>query len=50
MLDEVHVVVAPVYLGGGTRFFDEGLRVELELLDERPFDNGSIYLRYAVQH
>jgi len=50
VLDEVHVIVAPVYLGGGTRFFDEGLRVELELRDERPFDNGSIYLRYAVQH
>jgi dihydrofolate reductase len=49
VLDEVHVIVAPVYLGGGTRFFDEGLHLELELLDERRFDNGSIYLRSAVR-
>ena len=48
VLDEVHVIVAPVYLGGGTRFFDESLRIELELRDERAFDNGSIYLKYAV--
>jgi dihydrofolate reductase len=49
VLDEVQVIVAPVYLGGGTRFLDEGLHLDLELLDERRFDNGSIYLRYAVR-
>jgi len=49
VLDEVRVIVAPVYLGGGTRFLDDGLHLELDLLDEHRFDNGSVYLRYAVR-
>jgi len=49
LLDEVHVIVAPVYLGGGTRFLDEGLHLDLEPLDEHRFDNGSIYLRSRVR-
>lgn len=49
VLDEVHVIVTPVYLGGGTRFLDDGLLLELDLLDEHRFANGSIYLRSAVR-
>lgn len=49
LLDEVQVIVAPVYLGGGTRFLDEGLHLELDLLDEHRFDNGSLFLRYTVR-
>jgi hypothetical protein len=35
-------------VGGGTRFFPEEVRLELELLDERRFGNGTAYLRYRV--
>lgn len=49
VLDEVHVIVCPVFLGGGTRASDEGLRLDLALLEERRFGNGSVYLRYAVR-
>lgn len=49
LLDELHLMVAPVVLGGGVPHLDHGIRVELELLDERRFANGSVYLRYAVR-
>jgi dihydrofolate reductase len=49
VLDEVHVIVAPALVGGGIRFLDEGLRLDLELFDERRFANGSVYLGYRVR-
>ncbi len=49
LLDEVHLIVAPVLLGGGTPYLAHGIRLDLELLDERRFGNGSVYLRYAVR-
>ncbi|MFE5407660.1 dihydrofolate reductase family protein [Microbacterium sp. NPDC056569] len=49
VLDEVHIVIAPAVAGGGIRFLDEGLRLDLELTDERRFANGSVYLAYRVR-
>ncbi|MGU3646446.1 dihydrofolate reductase family protein [Microbacterium sp. C23T] len=49
ILDEVHTVIAPAVVGGGIRFLDEGLRLDLELIDERRFANGSVYLGYRVR-
>lgn len=49
ILDEVHVVVSPPVVGGGIRFLDEGLRLDLELIDERRFGNGAVYLGYRVR-
>lgn len=49
VLDEVHVVVAPAVVGGGTRFLPEGLSLDLELFDERRFGNGMVYLAYRVR-
>lgn len=48
VLDEVHLVIAPAVVGGGTRFLDEGLDLRLELRDERRFANGFVYLKYEV--
>jgi hypothetical protein len=39
-----------VIVGGGTRFFPDQVRVDLELREERRFDNGVVYLRYLVSH
>jgi len=41
-------VVGPASVGGGHRFFSPDVRVDLELLDERRFGNGVVYLRYGV--
>lgn len=49
VLDEVHVVMAPAVVGGGTRFLDEGLHLELGLFAERRFANGFVYLGYRVE-
>jgi dihydrofolate reductase len=48
LLDEIGVVVAPVVVGGGTRYLPGDLRLDLRLLDERRFGNGFAALRYAV--
>ena len=48
LVDECQVYVAPVVVGGGTPWLPDGLRLRLRLLDERPFADGMVYLRYSV--
>jgi dihydrofolate reductase len=47
LVDEVHLYVAPVAVGGGKPALPPGLRLDLNLLDERRFGNGTLYLRYG---
>jgi dihydrofolate reductase len=49
LVDECYVFVSPVVVGAGKRAFPEDLRIELELLDERRFGNGTVYLRYGMR-
>ena len=49
IVDEFHLIVFPVVVGGGKRFFPEGVRLELDLLDERRFGSGVAAMRYAVR-
>jgi dihydrofolate reductase len=49
LVDEVHLFVWPVVVGGGTRFLPNRVRLQLELLDEKRFGNGVVYLRYRTQ-
>jgi dihydrofolate reductase len=49
LVDECHLFVGPVALGGGKPALPVGLQVPLELLDERRFDNGIVYLRHRVR-
>jgi dihydrofolate reductase len=46
LVDEYHLFVNPIAVGGGTSYFPHDTRVELELLDERRFSNGVVFLRY----
>ncbi len=49
LVDEFQMIICPVIVGGGKRFFPEGVRLDLELMEERRFGNGVIVLRYAVR-
>jgi dihydrofolate reductase len=48
LVDELHLFVVPVLVGGGKRCLPDGIGTELRLLDERRFESGTVYLRYAV--
>jgi dihydrofolate reductase len=48
LIDECHVFMAPMLVGGGKRMFPDGVRQSLELLDECRFGNGMVFLRYSV--
>jgi hypothetical protein len=39
----------PVVLGSGKRVLPEGVRMGLELMEERRFGNGWVYVRYGVR-
>lgn len=49
LVDEYHQFLSPVIVGGGTRFFPHGVRLDLDLIDERRFDNGVVYLHYRTR-
>lgn len=48
LVDEIQMRICPVIIGGGRGFFPDGARLDLELLEERRFRNGEIFLRYAI--
>jgi dihydrofolate reductase len=48
LVDECHLFLGPVLVGGGKRALPDDVRVQLELLGERRFRNGVVYLRYRV--
>jgi dihydrofolate reductase len=48
LVDECHLFLAPVIVGGGKRALPDGVRLDLELLDERRFESGMVYLRYGI--
>jgi dihydrofolate reductase len=48
LVDECHLFLGPVVVGGGKRALPDNVRARLELLDERRFDSGVVYLRYRM--
>jgi dihydrofolate reductase len=48
LVDELRVLLTPWVIGGGTHWLPGGVRLRLELLDERRFAAGVVYLRYAA--
>jgi dihydrofolate reductase len=49
LVDEIHLFLSPIVVGGGQRALPDNARVELELLDERRFANGVVYLHYRTR-
>jgi len=49
LVDECHLFVAPVVVGGGTSALPDNVRLKLELLDERRFGNGVVHLHYRTR-
>ena len=49
LIDECHLFLAPVIVGGGKPALPDNIRLELELLEERRFGNGMVYLRYRTR-
>jgi dihydrofolate reductase len=49
LVDELHLFVSPVAVGGGTRALPSGLRIDLDLLGTRRFANGVVQGSYAVR-
>jgi dihydrofolate reductase len=49
LVDECHLFVAPMVVGGGKRYLPDNVRLKLELLDERRFSSGMVYLFYRTR-
>jgi dihydrofolate reductase len=50
LVDECHLFLAPIVVGGGKRCLPDDVRLELELLDERRFGNGMVHVRYRPRN
>jgi dihydrofolate reductase len=48
LVDECHLFLTPIVVGGGKRALPDNVRLQLELLDERRFGNGVVHLHYGV--
>jgi dihydrofolate reductase len=49
LVDELHLFVAPIMVGGGKRSLPDDVRLQLELVDERCFEGGMVYLHYRTR-
>jgi len=49
LVDEWHLFVAPIVVGGGKQSLPDNVRLKLELLDERRFEGGMVHLHYRTR-
>lgn len=49
LIDECHLFLIPTLVGGGKPALPDNVRLELELLEERRFGNGTVFLRYQTR-
>ena len=48
LVDEIHLLLGPVVVGGGKRALPDRFQARLELLGERRFASGVVHLHYRV--
>jgi dihydrofolate reductase len=49
LIDECHLFLIPIMVGGGKRSLPDNVRLKLELMEERRFGNGTVFLRYRAR-
>jgi len=49
LIDELHLFLMPIIVGGGKPMLPDNIRLELDLLEERRFDSGVVFLRYRTR-
>jgi dihydrofolate reductase len=49
LIDECHLFLTPIIVGGGKASLPDDVRLELELLEERRFESGVVFLRYHTR-
>ena len=49
LIDECNLFITPLIVGGGKQSLPDNVRLELDLLDERRFGNGTVFLRYRTR-
>ena len=49
LIDEYHLIVYPVVLGGGKKVFADGVPLNLKLIEARPVPSGVVLTHYAVE-
>lgn len=49
LIDEVQLFLIPILVGGGKQALPSNVRLELELLEERRFSSGTVFLRYRAR-
>jgi dihydrofolate reductase len=49
LIDECHLFLTPIIVGGGKQSLPNNIRLELELLEERRFGSGTVFLRYRAK-
>jgi dihydrofolate reductase len=49
LVDELHLFLSPIVVGSGKRSLPDDVRLELELLDERRFGNGTVHVHYRTR-
>jgi dihydrofolate reductase len=48
LVDEIHLILTPILVGGGTQALPDHVRLKLDLLDERRFSSGVVHLHYGA--
>lgn len=49
LVDECHLLLCPIIVGGGKRALPDDVRIQLELLAERRFRSGVVHLHYRIR-
>ena len=50
LVDEIHLFLAPIVVGGGTPALPDDVRIGLDLGEQRRFGNGTVHLHYRTEH
>lgn len=50
LVDEYSLLVYPLVLGSGKRVFPDGMRIDMKLIETKPFPTGVVLMRYAVNN